>query len=74
MSVQILPMCALEWLSTLAGNDRAVLLWSPPGAGLAAARALLAVWCYPAMTAVVVRPPSTSSTIPWTNAASSLAR
>ena len=44
MSVQILLMCALEWLSTLAGNDRAVLLWSPPGAGLAAARALLAVW------------------------------
>ena len=44
MSVQILLMCALEWLSASAGNDRAVLLWSPPGAGLAAAPTLLAVW------------------------------
>jgi len=58
MSVQILPMCALEWLSTLAGNDRAMLLWSPPGAGLAAARALLAFWRGgPPASAVQIRYP-----------------
>jgi hypothetical protein len=33
-----------------------------------------APWRYEATTATPVRPPSTSITVPWTNAASSLAR